>query len=303
MLVVFGSLNVDLVFNVEAFPEPGKTYLCDRVATCAGGKGGNQAVAAAHAGSQVAMVGAVGDDAFGDTAQRGLRQAQVDVSLVHKVGAPTGCASIYVDRQAENTIVVASGANQLLRHTACPDALLAASTTLCLQMEVAADDNAHIAARARARGARTILNLAPFRPVPSALLKTIDYLLVNEHEAREVAAHMKLPRTADIARCAQALARHTALSCVVTLGSKGALAATHRGIVEVQARQVTPVDTTGAGDCFVGVFAAMLDRGAQLDQALRYASAAGTLCCLHAGTQPSMPKWQAIKQAAFAPCD
>lgn len=283
MIVVFGSLNVDLVFPVPVLPASGETVLGESYTVVPGGKGANQALAAARDGARVVMVGAVGRDGFASVALSALDEAGVDLAHVAGVAAPTGCAAIAVDAAGANQIVVAGGANLAVEVATLPDRLLTSSTTLVLQMELRAATVAAAIARAKARGARVILNLAPALALPREALAAVDLLIVNEHEAAT------LGRAEGVDEAPAALARALGIDVVATLGAAGAIAI-HRGDeIRVPALKIDPVDTTAAGDAFVGVLAAALDRGAEMRLALRRASIAGALACLKPGAQPSLP--------------
>jgi len=288
MIVVFGSINLDLIFPLPAIPRAGETLLAPGIRIEPGGKGANQAVAAARDGAQVVMAGSVGRDALAAGALELLRAANIDLSRVIETDTATGCAAIFVDPQGANAIGVGSGANLAARNTQIEDALLGPDTTLVLQMEVPAAETASLIHRARAYGARIILNLAPAAPLETAALRALDLLAVNETEAAWLGAHLGCG--ADAAALYSALG----VEIVRTLGEDGAEVATASDVQRVPARHITPVDTTAAGDCFVGVLAAALDRGASLPAALARASAAAALCCTRAGSQSSLPTTAAI---------
>jgi ribokinase len=293
VVVVFGSINVDLVTHVARFPRPGETLAAQSFAVYAGGKGANQALAAALAGATVQLYGAVGRDAFADVALELLGAAGVELTGVARVAEPTGCATILVDAEAENSIVIAAGANARAEPEAVSDAVLGAATTLVLQQEVPEAANAALVARARCRGARIILNAAPARAVPLDVLRQLDALVVNESEAAAMAMLYRWPmEPIDFAAAAAALSPR--LSVVVTLGGKGAVACHAGERLSAAAPEIRVVDTTGAGDAFVGALAAALDRRANLRAALARAIAAGTLACTMNGAQPSLPDSAAI---------
>ncbi|MBH0238462.1 ribokinase [Methylobrevis albus] len=294
MIVVFGSINVDLVTRVPRLPGPGETVKGPGYERIPGGKGANQALAARRAGADVAMVGAVGDDGFRSIGLSLLGEAGVDLAAVAVVDAPTGIAMIAVDAAAENQIVVASGANDRADPAALED-LLGETATLVLQYEVPDAANLAAARIARAKGARIILNAAPAAPVPPALAGLVDILVVNEHEAAEVAAAAGLP--GDPVAFARAYAAANGAVVVVTLGGEGAIACRGEELTRVPAPKVPVVDTTAAGDTFVGALAAGLDRGETVEQALRFAVAAGALAVQVAGAQPSIPLRAAIAAA------
>ena len=286
MLLVFGSINVDLLFKVEALARPGETVLCPRYEVAAGGKGANQATAAARAGAAVRMIGHVGDDGFGAFARHAMAAAGVDGAGIAGSDKATGIAVFGVDRAGENQIMVASGANLDTRAEQVADVDLAPGVTLLCQNEVPSEATFALLERARTRGARTILNLAPAGPVPPRVLDALDVLVVNEIEAQIAIGGATGEDPAALAR--ELAARH-ALTCVVTLGAAGALAIGPGGGHRLAALPVEPVDTTGAGDAFAGVLAAALDRGHALPAALARASVAAALACTRIGAQTSQP--------------
>jgi ribokinase len=284
MLLVFGSLNADMLFEVQALPRPGETVLCPGYQLAAGGKGANQAAAAAKAGARVRMVGHLGDDGFGRFARQTLEAAGVDCSGVRPSDKATAIAVIGVDRRGENQIIVASGANLDTHAAQVSDAELSPEVTLLCQNEITPEATFALIARARARGARTILNLAPAARLPAAVLTALDVLVVNEIEA--ATASGESGEAVDMAR---ALAGRHGLTCVVTLGVQGAIAIGPDQAWRVGSLAVEPVDTTGAGDAFVGVLAAALDHRRSLPDALRRASIAAGLACTRIGAQTSQP--------------
>ncbi|MBI3706673.1 MAG: ribokinase [Proteobacteria bacterium] len=302
MIVVFGSINVDLVFALAALPRPGETVLGDSYRVVPGGKGANQAVAAARDGAEVRMIGRVGEDGFGQIALDSLARADVDVSGVAKDAGPTGCAAVCVDGDGRNLIAVASGANRNAAAKQVGDDLLTRATTLLLQMEVPAAETAVLIRRARARGCRIVLNLAPALPLADEALRAVDVLVVNETEAASLVQARGIATTEPL-MTARALAEMLGTTAVLTLGAAGAIAAGRDGTWAVDALAITPVDTTAAGDAFVGVLGAALDRGATLPQALHRASVAAGLACQVAGAQPSLPLRTAIdaRRLALAP--
>jgi ribokinase len=253
MIVVFGSINLDLVTRVERIPGPGETTLGDDYETSPGGKGANQALAAQRAGAEVAMAGAVGKDSFAVQALALLKAEGVDLSATMEVAAPTGAAFIAVDKHGENAIVVASGANRSAKAVQLERLAIGASDILVLQRETPPAEVEAAAIHAKAKGARVIMNLAPAGPPGEKLLRALDILIVNEHEALTLGDALKL-RT----REPEEVAAHV-------------------------------VDTTGAGDTFVGAFAASLHRGLSFEAAMKRGLAAGSLACTKPGAQPSMP--------------
>lgn len=296
MVVVFGSINADLVARVATLPREGETQLATGYAVHPGGKGANQALAARWAGADVALVGAVGRDGFVEPALSMLRVAGVDLSRVTEVDGPTGIALIHVDDTGRNAITVVAGANARARADAIDDALLGPSSVVVLQLETPLAEVAAVARRAKQRGARVILNVAPPMPVPDALLQDVDVLVANEHEAAIVAGATGLPRD-PVAFCEAAVDRW-ALAAVVTLGARGLVAADATHAWELPARPVTVADTTAAGDAFVGALAAALDRGASMVESLADGSAAGGEACMAHGAQPSIAPRAAWQDAA-----
>src|SRR5215472_10570263 len=286
MILVFGSINVDLVAPVPHLPQPGETVLGGDYALLPGGKGANQALAARRAGAEVVLAGAVGADPFADAALDPLRGEGVDTRLVRVVEQPTGCAAIMVASGGENIIAVAPGANASVRSDQVPAELLGADTTVVAQMEVPPSETKILLGRAAARGARTILNLAPALPIAPVVLGAIDLLVANEGE---VAATGVEPAR---------LARRLRQGLVVTRGAAGVIGFLHDGTtMAMPALPIEPIDTTGAGDTFVGVLAAALDQGTPLETALRRANAAAGLACLARGAQTAMPDSAAIAAA------
>lgn len=283
MVIVFGSINLDLIFPVPHIPAVGETVLGPAIRIEPGGKGANQAVAAARDGANVIMAAAVGRDSLGAIAVSLLRGANVDLTRVLETNTATGCASITVDPAGNNAIAVGSGANLVVQQTQIEDALLTPASTVVLQMEVPAAETATLIQRARAKGARVILNLAPAAPLPEVALREVDILVVNETESAWLANRLGCPDGA-----AEIHAR-LGVTIVRTLGRDGLEMASAEGVTVMPAHAVTAVDTTAAGDCFVGVLAAALDRGATLTAALDRATAAAALCCTRRGSQGSIP--------------
>jgi ribokinase len=296
MIVVFGSINLDLIFALPAIPRAGETLLGPQVRIEPGGKGANQAVAAARDGGTVAMAGAVGPDALADDALVLLSQAGVDTTRIAVSAAATGCAAIAVDPQGRNAIAVGSGANLLARQAQIEDALLGPQTTLLLQMECDPAETASLIRRARAAGSRILLNLAPAGALAPDALRMVDLLVANESEAAWLAT--ELGTSADAASLTAALGT----AVVRTLGEQGAELANADGVQIVPAHAVDAVDTTAAGDCFMGVLAAAIDRGAALPQALRRAAVAAALACTRHGSQGSLPL-ASETDAALQPSD
>ncbi|MCX4582850.1 ribokinase [Streptomyces sp. NBC_01481] len=284
VIAVLGSTNMDLVAYVANAPKRGETVTGREFRTIPGGKGANQAVAAARAGGDVAMIGAVGSDEFGGRLRHTLVSSGVDTDLLRTAEGPSGTAHIVVDDEGGNSIVVIPGANGTVTSLAPGDeALIATADTLLLQLELPLSAVLDGAEAARRHGVRTVLTPSPAQPLPPELLAATDLLVPNEHEAAT------LTGVADPHAAAEALLRQIP-EVVITLGSAGCLYAS-RGTTPftVPAPKVTAVDTTGAGDTFVGALAVALGEGKPVEQALAWASAAAALCVQRPGASTSMP--------------
>ena len=297
MITVFGSINLDLVVCLPRLPVAGETVVGPDHQTFAGGKGANQALAAARAGALVRMVGAVGKDAHSAPALANLERAGVDLSAVRHLDGTTGLAMIGVDAGGENLIMCASGVNARVAADWL-DGVLAAGDLLVLQRELSADPIAEAIKRARAMGARVLLNAAPSGDTALAqVINDVDVLVANAVEAAELAEALGC----DVDEGARA---HCARLCgtsrlaIVTLGGDGLVARTADRIWNVAAPRVEVLDTTGAGDAFVGALAAALDRGADVSRALAEGTAAGALACTATGAQSSSPDGGAIAALA-----
>lgn len=298
-ILVFGSINLDLVARVDAIARPGETVLSPRADSFFGGKGANQAVAAARSaqgtGITVTMAGAVGPDPFGEACLSNLKDNGVDTRLVKIASEPTGCAFITVDRRGENAITVASGANMALQADELREYEAAPFALIVLQMEVPLEQSLAAARWVKESGAKVLWNLAP---APSAqqrgrldeILAIVDFLVVNEHEALAVAAALGRSEAEQPEDAAAFLARLHDLTCIVTMGAKGAIAFEGSGSrTFVSAPRIAPIDTTGAGDTFVGVLATGIAEGLPLESSMERASFAASQACLMLGAQAGMP--------------
>lgn len=293
-ITVIGSYNRDTVLAVPRFPQPGETLAATGMARFHGGKGSNQAVAAARAGAAVTMVAAIGRDAAGQGALALWAEEGIDASAVMSLdGAPTGEALILVDGLGENEIVLVAGANGALAAEGAAGAAAGAALVVA-QLETPLGVTEAAFRAARARGIATLLNAAPARDLPDGLLALTDILVVNETEAA-----LMLARTAAPGALAAALAPRHARGVVLTAGAGGAYWAGRDGVVvHVPALPVEVVDSTGAGDAFIGAFAAALVERARESEALRRGVVAGALACGVAGAVPSLPRLAAIEAAA-----
>ncbi len=294
MIIVFGSLNMDLVINPDHSPAAGETIITKDLAQLPGGKGANQAVAAARAGAKTYMAGCVGMDGFGTDLTSVLNEQNVDTSLVTKGDKATGTAIIIVEPNGENRIIVVAGTNFEARAKQIPDEFLTPQNTILMQMETLPEEVKSLARRAKQKGARVILNLAPFNTAGSDSFEFLDYLILNETEI------FQLTENNDYMASAKSLSEKYDLTCIVTLGADGVIACTkdntqHR-VPAIKLSKI--VDTTGAGDAFCGTFAAMLDQGYSLDDAMKFAASAGSLACLKKGAMVSYASLDEIKAAA-----
>ncbi|MFQ5858990.1 MAG: ribokinase [Anaerolineae bacterium] len=294
-ITVVGSLNIDLVVRAPRFPGPGETIAGHDFHTIPGGKGANQAVAAARQGADVSMVGRVGDDAFGQRLRETLRQDGVDTRHVTAdPQAPTGVAVIAVDEAGENRIILAAGANGRVSpaDVNAATSAIAQADVLVLQLEVPLPAVMRAIEVARENRVAVILNPAPAQPLPTELLASIDYLIPNESEAALLAdSDASRPEQA-----AQALRSAGVRSVIVTLGEQGALLVDSTRNRSVSGFAVSVVDTTAAGDAFVGAFAVALAEGQSAMAAVRWANAAGALATTVLGAQPSLPTHAAVAE-------
>jgi len=295
-IVVAGSSNTDMVVRAARIPRPGETVLGGEFLMAAGGKGANQAVAAARAGGAVTFIARVGDDLFGRQALRGFRRDRINID---KVGidrrASSGVALIVVGQGGENAITVASGANARLTEAEIRRAakVIASADILLLQLEIPLAAVSLAAAIAKRSCVRTILNPAPARPLPEALLNRISVLTPNESEA-EILTGIKIIGRKDAERAAIRLAKRTE-AVILTMGARGLIIASGSKTEFVPAFKVKAVDTTGAGDVFNGALAVALAEGGSLSGAARFASAAAALSVTKWGAQPSAPRRSEIE--------
>ena len=289
-VVVVGSINVDVIATVPRIPTPGETVLGDSVGLHPGGKGANQAVAARRLGCDVLLVGGVGSDAFAPVSTSFLTSEGLSLEHVAVEPGPTGTALIAVDRGGENSIIVVPGANHGdWTSTAATAVSLRPGDIVLLQGEIPEDANLAVLRRARAAGCTTILNLAPYRPTDRASLDLIDFMVVNEPELARLLGLEPAGMGAD--RIAGLLADGTTLKAdlIVTLGRDGVAARIGGTVRRIAGHPVKVVDTTGAGDCFCGAFAAGLAAGESVDAALENANWAAALSVTKAGAGPSLP--------------
>lgn len=286
-ILVIGSANMDLIVKAQRLPVPGETVLGGEFSTAPGGKGANQAVAAARLGAEVSFVGRVGQDAFGEALLAAMKADGVDLSGVFRdPEAATGVALICVDTKAENQIVVAPGANGRVtpEDVECCRDLVAAADVLLLQLEIPLATVVEAVSIASELGKTVVLNPAPGRPLPEGLLARVNFLTPNEGEMSALAED------------AQSLLKAGVGTVIVTVGSEGADLVSLSGRVRIPGFQVEAVDTTAAGDAFNGALACALGEGQEIESAVRFANAAAALAVTKLGAQPSLPRWDEVRE-------
>lgn len=292
-ITIVGSLNMDLVIRSSHIPQPGETIIGSDFKTIPGGKGANQAVAAARLGGQVTMVGRVGEDAFADVLLNNLSAAGINTAYVLRDReASSGVALIVVDDQGENIIVVASGANMRMtaEDVAAAEPAIAESDVLLLQLEVPLPVVKRAAQIAHSHGASVVLNPAPARELPSEIFDLVDILVPNESEAALLTG-LPTKSQMELENAASSLLKLGVSSVVITLGKRGAyLASTDYGSRIYEAFSIEPVDTTAAGDAFMAGLAVNYGAGKSLPEAICWGNAAGALAALRFGAQTSLPE-------------
>lgn len=298
MLIVFGSINMDMIVAPDHLPQAGETVLCNDYDLQPGGKGANQALAACRMGARVALVGCAGDDNYSrqilDTIRR---QGVITSGVAQNDEYRTGCAMIMHEKGGQNRIIVSSGANNQAKADQVPDEILRSDSMILTQTEVPAEEVFILIRRANERGVKVIMNLAPAVPVPLDILQMLHILVVNEIEIAQIAQNLGLGGTGP-AELAKALAEKASLTCIVTLAEKGSIVYTASGgVFHVGALPIEEVvDTTGAGDAYCGTLASCLYSGMSLEDSVRWASAAGSLACTKKGTISAFAYQDDIKE-------
>ncbi len=286
-ILVIGSLNADLVVRAPHFPQPGETISGDDLQIIPGGKGANQAVAAARHGASVAMLGCVGNDSFGPLLIASLRSNNVDASHVRVDDSATGTAIVVVDSGGQNSIILSAGANGRLAAQDI-DGLGLEARILLLQLEIPLETVIHAAKWGKRRGLTVILNPAPARDLPAELIADVDFIIPNETELERLTG-ARVTDAASAEQAATVLRNRGARNVIVTLGSNGALVLSRQQATHVDACKVAAVDSTAAGDAFIGGFAFALLRGVEVVEAVKYANACGAIATTRFGAQPSLP--------------
>ena len=291
-IAVVGSSNTDMIVQVPRIPKPGETILGGTFTTAAGGKGANQAVAAARAGGEVAFIARVGDDMFGEQALKGFESDHINVKYVKTdTTEPTGVALIFVDEKGENSIAVASGANAKLspKDVDAAKDVIKSSDILLMQLETPLETVTRASEIAKAAGVKVILNPAPAHPLDGDLLSTLSVITPNESEA-ELLTTIPVTDIVSAEKAALVLLDKGLEVVIITLGSKGALLTTKDKSEIVPGFKVDAVDATAAGDVFNGSLSVALAEGKALEEATRFANAAAALSVTKLGAQPSTPK-------------
>lgn len=301
-IVVVGSSNADMVAKSEKIPHAGETILGSEFVMAPGGKGANQAVCAAKLGAQVTLVARVGDDIFGEMSLANFRSAGVDITFVTRdPSAPSGIALIMVDARGENAIVVAPGANLRLTpdDVDCARDAIADADAVIVQLEIPAETVAHTIELAHRLGVRVVLNPAPIRPMSNDILRKVDVLVPNQHEAAELIGRVGEGGAIDAPTAAERLLEMGCGSVVITLGGDGAYAR-GEGVREfIAPMNVIAVDTTAAGDAFTASLACSLAEGLDLVGAARFAARVAAISVTRTGAQPSMPTRDEVDSYVF----
>lgn len=294
-IIVVGSLNADLVVRAPRFPQPGETISGEDLNIIPGGKGANQAVAAARQGTSTAMVGRVGNDSFGPELINNLKQNGVDTSHVQTdPESATGTAIIVVDAKGQNSIVLSPGGNGRVTPADVNDISFSSYKLLLLQLEIPVEAVLAAAQRAKENGLRVLLNPAPARPLPDELLSLPDFLVPNESEL-SLLTNLPVNDIPSAENAAKTLIERGIQTVIVTLGANGALIVSKESTKHIPSFQVDVVDTTAAGDAFIGGFASALLQNKLLEEAVRYGCACGALAATKFGAQPSLPTKEEVE--------
>jgi ribokinase len=296
-ILVVGSLNADLVVRAPRFPQPGETISGEDLQVIPGGKGANQAVAAARLGVNVSMLGRVGKDNFGDFLLENLKSNHVNSQLIQRDDASTGTAIIVVDSNGQNSIVLSPGSNGKVSSADIANASFLYHDLLLLQLEIPTLTVLAAAQRAKENNVPVILNPAPAHTaqLPDELIALADFLIPNETEL-SLLTNMDVKDSPSAERAARILLKRGSKHVIVTLGSQGALIVSSTQVTHVDSFKVNVVDTTAAGDAFIGGFATALLQNNSLDDSVRYGCACGALATTKFGAQPSLPTKEEVER-------
>jgi len=300
MIIVFGSNVLDLFFQQADLPPKDKALFLDSHIEQPGGKGANQAIAAARAGSKVMFYGALGEGGHGRQMYKNLAQNGIDISGIKFFDTPSGLATIFVDSSnGTHRIVVSQGANLLAKQDFVPNDVLNKNTILLIQGELPIEETQILVERVKQAGGRSVMNFAPaIQPLSEKLLEDLNVIVLNEYEAESLGQQYEMD-VSDKKKLAQDINQRFSLSTIITLGGDGCITATKDNIFETPALNIKPIDTVGAGDAFTGYICAALDRGETIENAVYEASIAGSLTCLKIGAQTALPfKEDVLKKIA-----
>lgn len=301
-VVILGSLNTDLCYQVKELPRAGETISALNFEVFNGGKGANQAIAAARSGADTVMVGTIGRDAYGQNHINSMDSEGINTKYIDHASQPTGIANIYIDQHGENNIVLNAGANGVTSAAQLEKYPFNDADIAVFQMEIQHEEIVKGIKYAKDNGAQTILNLAPAPDnFVDGIFDNVDYLVLNEIEAEQVYKHItNNTKSPESEIQAQEIAQQLGTNCIVTLGEKGVYAVTKDGEIHTASPlKLNPdeiVDTTGAGDAFTGAFASALFKQESFDNAIQYAAIAGSLACLKLGAQSSYPSASDIEK-------
>ena len=297
MIIVFGSNVLDLFFQQANLPPKDKALFLDNHVESPGGKGANQAIAAARAGSKVAFYGALGEGGHGRQMYKNLAQNNIDISGIKFFDMPSGLATIFVDdSDGTHRLVVSQGANLMAKQDFVSDNVINKDTILLVQGELAIAETEALIKRVKEAGGKTVMNFAPAtQPLSEDLLNNLDIIILNEYEAEAVGQQYGMD-ISDKKKLAQELNERFGLTTIVTLGPDGSVTATQDKLFETPALKIKPIDTVGAGDAFTGYICAALDRGETIEQAVYEAGLAGSLTCTKIGAQTALPYREDVLQ-------
>lgn len=289
MIIVFGTNILDLFFHLKDLPPKDTAIHLENHVEQPGGKGANQAVAAAKAGAEVRFFGALGEGGHGRQMYKNLASCNIDVSGIKFLDTPSGLATIFVDEgDGTHKVVVSQGANLLAKQDWVPERIVGPQSIVLVQGELPMSETEALVKRASSKGARSVMNMAPIVPLSDELLNALDVIVLNVHEADGLGAQLGLD-TSDKTIFARTLYDRYHLATIVTLGHKGAVCCFEEGAFRISALPIKAVDTIGAGDAFVGFFCAALDQGKDFLTALKEGAVAGSLACTKVGAQSALP--------------